>query len=297
MKITFLKVIIFLSTIIFLDSCAIVRQGEVGIKRRLGKISPDILTEGPKVFNPFTTVILRLPTRTVNLQITANLPSKEGLTIGSEISILYRIRSNSAPKILQEVGIDYENEVIFPVFRSAAADITAKFYAKDMHSGERGIIEKGIRDQMMTILEPKGFIIENVLMKSISLPQGLSRSIEQKLEAEQDAQRMEFVKQKEKAEAERRLIQAEGDKNAQIMNAEGKKRVLEIEAEGRATAMKTEAEAQNKSNEMLIKNLTPSLLRFRSIEAFRAVSGSNNSKLIINDGKNPLLGLPGSFIE
>jgi regulator of protease activity HflC (stomatin/prohibitin superfamily) len=297
MKITFFKSLIFLAAVIFFQSCAIIRQGEVGVRRKLGRISPDILTEGPKGFNPFTTVILKVPTRTVNLEINANLPSKEGLTIGSEISILYRIKANSAPKLLQEVGLEYEKEIILPVFRSASADITAKFYAKDMHSGERGMIEKSIRDQMMTILEAKGFVIENVLMKSIQLPAGLSRAIEEKLQAEQDAQRMEFIKQKEKADAERRLIQAEGDKNAQIMSAEGKKRVLEIEAEGKANAMKTEAEAQSKANEMLMKNLTPSVLRFRSIEAFKAVSGSNNSKIVITDGKNPLLGLPGTFLE
>ncbi|MCU0447794.1 MAG: prohibitin family protein [Microscillaceae bacterium] len=292
-----LRNIILLLIIASMTSCVVIRQGEVGVRRKLGRINPTVLTEGPKGLNPFTTTILRVPISIVNLEINANLPSKEGLTIGSEISILYQLKSTQVPKLLQEVGMNYEREVILPVFRSASADITAKFYAKDMHSGERGIIEKAIRDQMMTILEPKGIIIDNVLLKSILLPPGLSRAIEEKLQAEQDAQRMEFVKQKEKADAERRLIQAEGDRSVQVTNAEARKSVLEIEAAGKANAMKIEAEAQNKANEMLIKNLSPALLRFRSIEAFRAVSGSNNSKLIFTDGKNPLLGLPGSFID
>jgi regulator of protease activity HflC (stomatin/prohibitin superfamily) len=280
-----------------LSNCTVIRQGEVGVKRRLGRIAPTPYTEGTVGFNPFTTTVLRVPVRTVNLEVSLNLPSKEGLTISSEISILYRMKANQAPKVLQEIGIDYERSLILPVFRSAAPDVTAKFLAKDMHSGERGIIEKAIRDQMATILEGKGFDVENVLLKSIQLPPGLSRAIEEKLQAEQDAQRMEFLKQREKVEAERKVIQAEGEKNVQIVTAEGRKRVTEIDAEGKANAIKTEADAQAKANEVLQKSLTTNLLRYRSIEAFKSVSDSKNSKLIISDGKNPFLGLPGSIIE
>jgi regulator of protease activity HflC (stomatin/prohibitin superfamily) len=297
MIITKVKNTILLLAAFCLTNCAIIRQGEVGVKRTMGKINPNVLTEGPNGYNPLTTIILRVPISVVNLEINANLPSKEGLTIGSEISILYQLKASQVPKLLQEVGIGYEREVILPVFRSASADITAKFYAKDMHSGERGVIEKAIRDQMMIILEPKGIIIDNVLLKSIQLPAGLARAIEEKLQAEQDAQRMEFVKQKEQADAERRLIQAEGDKKVQVTNAEARRTVMEIEAQGKANATKIEAEGQNKANELLMQGLTPSILRYRSIEAFKAVSGSNNSKLIFTDGKNPILGLPQSMID
>ncbi len=286
-----------LLAVIFLSNCTVIRQGEVGVKRRLGRISPTPYTEGTVGFNPFVTTVIRVPVRTSNLEVSLNLPSKEGLTIGSEISILYRIKANSAPKILQEIGIDYERSLILPVFRSAAPDVTAKFLAKDMHSGERGLIEKAIRDQMAQILEPKGFDIENVLLKSIQLPAGLSRAIEEKLQAEQDAQRMEFLKQREKVEAERKVIQAEGEKSVQIVTAEGQKRVTEIGAEGRANAIRTEADAQAKANEVLMKSITPNLLRYRSIDAFKSLSDSKNSKLVISDGKNPFLGLPGSIIE
>ncbi|MCS6821168.1 MAG: SPFH domain-containing protein [Microscillaceae bacterium] len=295
-KTTLIRISLF-SIFLYLSGCAIIRQGEVGVKRRLGKISPNILTEGARLFNPFTTVILRVPTRTVNLEINSNLPSKEGLTIASEISILYSIQASVAPKLLREVGPNYEKSIILPVFRSAAADVTARFYAKDLHSGERGQIENSIREQMMAILEKKGFIIENVLMKSIQLPPGLSKAIEEKLQAEQDAQRMEFIKQRESIDAERKLIQAEGEKKVQIVAAEARKRTMEIEAEGVANAIKIEAEAQAKANEMLKQSLTPAILRLRSIEAFKILSGTNNTKIIITDGKNPLLGLPGSFIE
>lgn len=299
----------FLSTILLsmlFFSCTVIRQGEVGVKRRLGKIDPQYVEQGPKSYNFLTTTILKVPTRTMNIEVKPDLPSKEGLTIRSEISILYRIKPEAAPKIVQGIGLNYESEVILPVFRSAAADITAKFLAKDMHSGERTQIEGAIRKQMTEILEPKGFIIDNVLLKSIMLPPGLARTIEEKLQAEQEAQRMEFVKEREKRDAERRIIeaegkkeiariQAEGEKNASIIQAEARKRMFEIEAEGRANAMAIEAIATRRANDTINKTLSPSILKLRQIEAFRAVSGSNNSKLIVTDGKTPFLSLPDKF--
>jgi regulator of protease activity HflC (stomatin/prohibitin superfamily) len=298
-----------LATVLFtivLQACTVIRQGEVGVKRRLGKIDPQYVEQGPKGYNVLTTRILKVPTRTMNIEVKPDLPSKEGLTIRSEISILYRIKPEAAPKIVQGIGLNYESEVILPVFRSSAADITAKFLAKDMHSGERAIIESAIRKQMVDILDPKGFVIDNVLLKSISLPGGLARTIEEKLQAEQEAQRMEFVKEREKRDAERRIIeaegkkeiariQAEGEKNAAIIQAEARKRMFEIEAEGKANAMGIEAIATRRANDTINKTLSPSILKLRQIEAFRALSGSNNSKLVVTDGKTPFLSLPDKF--
>ncbi|MEO0065531.1 MAG: hypothetical protein RI983_857 [Bacteroidota bacterium] len=291
---------------ILFSSCTVIRQGEVGVKRRLGKIDPQYVEQGPKGYNIFTTAILKVPTRIMNIEVKPDLPSKEGLTIRSEISILYRVKPEAAPKIVQNIGLNYESEVILPVFRSASADITSKFLAKDMHSGERAQIENAIRKQMTEILEPRGFVIDNVLMKSIRLPEGLARTIEEKLQAEQDAQRMEFVKEREKRDAERRIIeaegkkeiariQAEGEKNAAIIQAEARKKIFEIEAEGKANAVTIEAMATRKANDTINKTLTPAILKLRQIEAFRSLSNSNNSKLVITDGKTPFLTLPDKF--
>lgn len=292
--------------VILVSSCTVIRQGEVGVKRRLGKIDPVFVEQGPKGYNLFTTTILKVPTRSMNIEVKPDLPSKEGLTIRSEISILYRIKPEAAPKIVQNIGLNYESEVILPVFRSASADITSKFLAKDMHSGERAQIESAIRKQMTDILEPRGFVIDNVLLKSIRLPEGLARTIEEKLQAEQDAQRMEFVKEREKRDAERKIIeaegkkeiariQAEGEKNAAIIQAEARKRMFEIEAEGKANAMTIEALAVKRANDTINKTLTPTILKLRQIEAFKSLSNSNNSKLVITDGKTPFLSLPEKF--
>ena len=205
--------------------------------------------------------------------------------------------SEAAPILLQEVGKRYEREMILPVFRSAAADVTARFMAKDMHSGARAVIENEIKERMNEILNARGLTIDNVLMKSISLPPGLASAIEDKLEAEQEAQRMQFVKQRERADAERRIIQAEGERDATILQAEAQKRTVEIEAEGEAKAILTKATAQAQANELLSKSIDEEILRYRAIEAFMLMSNSPGSRVIITNGDTPFLGLPEAMLN
>lgn len=303
-----LKILLGLVFVSFSLSCAIVRQGEVGVRRSWGRIDEVALREGAVAYNPLTTVIIRVPTRTVNQEVSLPLPSKEGLTIASEISILYRVIPEAAPRLLREVGIGYETQLIMPVFRSAAADISSQFVAKDMHSGARSTIETEIATRMNQILEPKGVLVENVLMKSITLPRGLARAIEEKLEAEQQAQRMEFVKDTERREAERRLIAAEGQRNAGIVAAEAQRRVTEIEAEGKAKALLLDAkaraeatllesEAQAEANRKLQGSLSSQVLQLMAIEAFRDLTSSDGSRVIITDGNTPFLGLPPEMMK
>jgi regulator of protease activity HflC (stomatin/prohibitin superfamily) len=236
-------------------SCAVVRPGEVGIRQKLGNLSDKIHTQGPVVFNPFTTKVVKTSIQTNDLELALNLPSKEGLSVNAQISILYRLEKNKVPDIIKTYRLDYEG-IISNVFRSASADVCSRFFAKDMHSGMRATIEKEIKIQMENILREQGIIIESVLMKSIQLPDGLSRSIERKLQAEQEAMRMEFVLQQEKLEAERIIIQAEGTRDAQKILSQG---------------------------------LSEQILKLRSIEAFMELSKSPNSKIIITDGKTPFL--------
>ena len=239
--------------------CAVVRQDQVGIKRTLGRIDPKPRNPGAVGFLPGFQSVIKLPARTINREIRLSLPAKEGVNVQADISILYRIDAPKAAEILEKSGADYEEVVIIPVFRAAAADVSARFYAKDLHSGERVVIERAIRDQMMQVVEGRGFVIESVLLKSIALPQGLARAIEEKLEAEQEALRMQFVLQRKKQEAERKLIEAGGQRDAQKVLGEG---------------------------------LSPLILQFRSIEAFRELARSSNAKVIITDGKSPMLVQP-----
>lgn len=251
-----MKYILSLFALVWLTGCVVVRQDEVAVKRRFGKLVGNTVSEGAAIYNPLLSQYLRVPIRNINMEIDLDIPSKEGLTIRSEMSILYRIDPKMVKQILREVGTEYERDLISPVFRSALADVSARFMAKDMHTGERAVIENEVKAQMMEILGPKGFFIEAVLMKRIVLPTSLSRAIEEKLAAEQDAQRMEFVLQRERQEAERKKIEAQGISESQKILSEG---------------------------------LTDEVLRFNMIEAFRDLSLSPNAKVIVTDGKSPLM--------
>jgi len=272
--------------------CARVLQDEVGVRRKFGKVQDKTLQPGLRWFNPFSSRIFKLKARTVNIELELGLPSKEGLTVQSDISILYRIDASSAPQIMKAVGLDYEDEVILPVFRSASADVCAQFFAKDMHSASRAKIEHSIQERMMEVLEERGFVIEAVLLKSISLPAGLSRAIENKLEAEQVAQRMEFELQREDAEAQRRVIAAEADRKTQVIAAEANRESQVIRAEGDKNGTVLRAQGTAEANQLIEESVTPTILKYRAIEAFGDLSRSNNSKVIITDGETiPLLDL------
>lgn len=243
-------------------NCTTIRQGEVGVKRRFGKLDPSVKGSGVHAYNPLTTTILRVPTRTINLPLALeNIPSKEGLNISAEMAVLYRIVPEKAPQVLTTIGEKYESVVIVSVFRSAAADVCARFYAKDMYTGQREEIEKEIAAEMHKVLEPRGIVVESVLMKSIALPKGLALSIEQKLEAEQQAQQMEFVLQKEHREAERKVIEAKGIADSQKIISEG---------------------------------LNKQIIEYKTIEAFKQLATSPNAKIIVTDGKTPMLIQPGA---
>ncbi len=263
-----MKSLYYLLLFLFLfSSCVVVRQDEVAVKRRQGKLIGEPISQTAKIYNPLVTTYIKVPTRIVNFKINLEIPSKEGLTIGSEMSILYRVKSTEVKSLLENVGMNYEQELIAPVFRSALADVSARFMAKDMHTGNRASIEEEVKNMINETLDKKGIVIEQVLMKRIVLPASLSTAIEQKLTAEQRAQQMQFVLERERLENERKLIEAQGEAQANIVAAEGKA----------------------KANEVLSLGLNELILRLRAIEAFEKLSNSSNTKVIVTNGETPLI--------
>jgi prohibitin 1 len=236
-----------------------IRPGEVAVRRSFGRLAAEHRGPGMVMHSPVGVSFVRVPVRTRNLEVALDLPSREGLNVRAEVSILYHLVPERVPALLESVGGGYEQAFVLPVFRSAAADVSARALAKDMHSGARASIEAAIRDRMAEVLEARGIVVEQVLMKSIQLPPGLYTAVEDKLEAEQEAQRMEFVLQREQLEAQRRRIEAEGIRDAQRVLAEG---------------------------------LSPAILSLRSIEAFQALAESPNAKVIVTDGELPFLVAP-----
>jgi len=239
-----------------LSACVTVRQDQLGVKTSFGRVISGPLQPGAQFVVPGVNSILRVPARVVNREVRLEMPTREGLNVSAEVSILYRVKPEQVAQILATSGTDYEDDVIIPVFRSAAADVSARYMAKDMHSGTRAGIEAEIRTQMMSVLELRGFEVQNVLLKSIRLPGDLARAIEEKLEAEQRSEQMRFVLDRERQEAERRTIEATGIRDAWAIIAQG---------------------------------LTPTIITYQSIEAFRELARSPNAKVIVTDGKAPFL--------
>lgn len=237
------------------QGCVMIRPGEVGIKTRFGHITEVAKEAGLRPVGPGERYI-RMPIRTNNVEISLALPSREGLNVQADISILYKLDRERLVQIIEEVGPSWETSIVLPVFRSAVADVCARFQAKDMHSGDRRVIEEQIRERMDDVLRDRGIITEAVLLKSIQLPPGLYAAIEAKLSAEQEAQRMAFVLDSEEREAERRRIEATGIRDAQQILADG---------------------------------LSEEILAWRSIEAFMELATSDNAKVIVTDGQAPFL--------
>lgn len=254
------KIPLILVSIALITGCKTIQQGNLGVERKFGKQNSELLEPGLYFYNPIWTDILVLPLTTESLEVQMSLPSKEGLNIEAEMSILYRLKAEKVPSLLIEFGghefQQDERRIVLNVLRSAAADVSSNFLAKDMHSGKRSEIEDEILKRMREVLEEKGFLIGRVLLKSIRLPQGLYAAIEEKLKAEQDAQRMEYILLQEKREAERRKVEATGVRDSQKILSQG---------------------------------LNKEIIQLRSIEAFKELAKSPNAKVIITDGKAPLM--------
>lgn len=246
-----------LAAILFTSGCAVINQGEVGLKRVWGKIDPNPLPPGRYSYEAVSTDIILVPIRTRTKTIDVVLPSKEGLNVDVTVAILYRVLPDRAADVIGQIGPDYEETLIAAVFRSQAADVSARFFAKDMYSAQRRTMEVEIRTGMEEIISERGFVVEAVLMKSITLPAGLANAISQKLEAEQQAEQMRFTIDRERLEAERKRIEAEGIRDSQRIISEG---------------------------------LTPEILQLRQIEALRDLARSPNGKLVIGlDPGTPMI--------
>jgi len=237
-------------------SCAIVHPGEVGIKQTLGKIKGDHLAQGAYTFNPFTTTVKKIQTRTVEAYNELDVPTKEGLTVKSEISLLYHVKPEAAREVYTKYGMNYQEVIVETNFRSVARHICGLYYAKELFAVDRKKIEKEIFDELNAGISDKGFVLDAVLLKSITMPPQIFQAVENKLKSEQESLQMEYVISKQKKEAERMQIEAEAIKNYN----------------------KTVSESLN---EMMVK--------WSSIQVLKELVTSTNSKVIITDGKSPMI--------
>lgn len=201
---------------LFISTVRVVPAGYVGVVDVFGQVSQKYLLNGINIVNPLAKIKL-FSVRTIELQELMNVPSKEGLTITLDVSMLYKLDPNKTVELYKTVGPHYKDVVIIPQARSVVRGVTVGYEAKALYTSEREVLAEKIQESLKNMLLERGVIVEKVLLRSIALPQTVSGAIEQKLKAEQEAERMKFILQKETQEAERKRVEAAGIRDAQAI--------------------------------------------------------------------------------
>ena len=246
---------LLLLLILLWSSVTKIDTGNVGVLTLFGRVTGQALPEGIHLINPLKKVD-EMSVRTQSLKEAASVPSNEGLIMTLDTSLLFRLDATKAAEVFQTIGPHYVEVVIEPNLRSAVRAVTANHTANALYTGAREIVAQQIRAELSKILEPRGIIVEDILLRDIQLPALLKASIESKQQAEQESLRMNFILQKEKQEAERKRIEAQGIADFQRIVALG---------------------------------ISQQLLEWKGIEATEKLATSPNSKVVvIGSGKSGL---------
>jgi len=248
---------VFIGLIVLFNCTTRVETGNVGVLTLFGQVDTrDTLSEGLHLINPLKAVH-QMSVQTQTKKEVADVPSTEGLTIHLETSLIFHLDRGHAAAVYQGIGMGYVETIIEPTLRSNIRDVTAKHNASALYTGGREEVAQKIEEELRRTLTPQGIVIESVQLRDIQLPAMLKASIEAKQQAEQDALRMSFILQKEKQEAERKRIEAQGISDFQRIVAQG---------------------------------ISPQLLEWKGIEATEKLATSSNAKIVIIG--NPKNGLP-----
>jgi prohibitin 1 len=198
----------------------VIPAGHVGVKDFFGSVSSNVLLPGVRVVFPFTRVV-DMSIKTQEVKETAEVPSKEGLTMDLEGSLLYRLDPAKAAEMYRTIGPNYQDIAVIPQLRSAIREITATYEAKVLYSAERDKIANETFQLFQRMTKDRGVIAESVLLRKIGLPAVVANAIQEKLRREQEAEQMKFVLQKEEQEAQRKRIEAQGISDFQKIVAAG----------------------------------------------------------------------------
>jgi regulator of protease activity HflC (stomatin/prohibitin superfamily) len=243
--------------------------GKVGVQSLFGKVQTQVLPSGLNLINPLMDV-LELDIKTQNYTMSGvhdegekdgddaiRVLTADGLEVTIDLTVLYSLLPSEAPRLVRETGVDYQNKIIRPLTRTKMRDNAVYFTAVDLYSTKRDIFQSKIFKSIEDDFKKRGIILEQLLVRNITLPTTVKGSIEEKIKAEQDAQKMEFVLQKEKQEADRKRVEAQGIADYQRIISSG---------------------------------LGDKQLQYEQIQALKGLMTSPNSKVIImNGGKTPVI--------
>jgi regulator of protease activity HflC (stomatin/prohibitin superfamily) len=240
-----------------------VEPGEVGVQKLFGKVSNNVLQSGLNVINPLVKVVM-FDIKTENYTMSGVMDegakqgddairvlTADGLEVVIDLTVLYKVIPSETPRILKEVGTDYRNVLVRPICRTRIRDNAVYYDAVALYSTKRDEFQSKIFNSIEANFKERGLLLEQLLVRNITLPASVKATIESKINAEQDAQKMTFVLQKERQEAERKRVEAQGIADYQ---------------------------------KILSTGLSDRLLQY---EMIKAISNSPNSKLILmTNGKN-----------
>jgi prohibitin 1 len=249
-------ILVVVILVLLLWSTTSIPTGNVGVLTLFGRVTGETLPEGIHLINPLKSVE-KLSVQTQSVKESANVPSNEGLILALDTSLLFRLDKSKAAFVFQTVGNNYAEKIVEPTLRAAIRASTSAHTANALYTNARELVQQQIQEELTAQLAPRGVIVENVLLRDVQLPAMLKGSIEAKQQAEQDALRMSFILQKEKQEAERKRIEAQGIADFQRIVATG---------------------------------ISAQLLEWKGIEATEKLATSTNAKIVIVG--NPKNGLP-----
>ena len=253
-----------------LTKCIVqINAGQIGVKSLFGKVQNDVLGSGLHFINPFMEVE-RLDIKTQNYTMSGvhdggnqtgddaiRVLTSDGLEVTIDLTVLYKLLPSEAPKLVRETGVDYTDKIVRPLTRTKIRDNSVYYEAVSLYSNKRDEFQQRIFKSIEEDFKKRGLILEQLLVRNITLPQSVKATIEQKINAEQDAQKMQFVLLKEKQEAERKRVEAQGIADYQ--------RIINI-------------------------GLTDQQLQYEQIKAYLELAKSPNSKVIImGKGNAPVI--------
>ena len=205
-----------------ISSVVQINPGEIGVQKLFGKVSNSTLESGLNLVNPLVEVVT-FDIRTQNYTMSGvhdegeksgddaiRVLSADGLEVVIDLTVLYKVVPGEAPRILKEIGTDYRNTIVRPICRTKIRDNAVYYDAVALYSTKRDEFQARIFKTIEKDFKSRGLVLEQLLVRNITLPASVKATIESKINAEQDAQKMTFVLQKEKQEAERKRVEAQG---------------------------------------------------------------------------------------
>ena len=285
-KFKFVYLVVALAAL--LSGCAVIRPGEVALKVKYGKVKPEIMTPGIYARGIFGTRIERFDTRVIEYSKKLGFHSREGIEVTSELTLLYHLVPDSVQSIYQKFNGYYQNTLIVNNLITALRQEGLNHNAIELIT-QRAEIENTIKEKLVATIGKYGFSVDLVLIKEIDLPDEITRTIQSKLTAEQVSKKTEID-----LEIQRKNLnyQIEKEKMEAGMEVAKQRIALDFVIEKQkkeSERLLIESEAIKKSQDMLNSSLTDKLIQFKALEITRDLVRSPNAKIIITDGKSPVI--------